>query len=104
MRARGAVFRRDSIHSFEDACASGRDKVAEMIAAAKGVLAEVRQMAAEFEQRQGDAAWIERYKAALRELSQQIMIVPVSLARTNGVKPVGAPSNLDQMFRIPPRR
>jgi len=104
MRARGAVFRRDSIHSFEDACEAGLATVYKQIEAAKGVLAEVRQMEELLARNRNNPDWMAAYRDALRRLADQIVFVPVSLARKNGVKPVGAPSNLDQMFRIPPRR
>jgi hypothetical protein len=52
----------------------------------------------------GDPAWRQQFFAALDALGRQIMFVPVSLSRANGVRPVGVPLDLDQKFRIPPRR
>ena len=104
LRARSPLFRTDAIHALEQACGAGVETVVQQINQARQVLESVRQMSAELEQRQGDAAWMQRFEAALRDLSNQIRIVPVSLARQHGVRPVGAPTNLDQGFRIPPRR
>lgn len=104
MRARGPVFRRDSIHSLEAACESGLATVGRQIEAAKEVLAEVRRMSGMLSRRSNDQAWMASFDSALLRLSNQIVFIPVSLARANGVKPVGAPSDLDRNFRIPPRR
>jgi hypothetical protein len=98
------MFRTGAIDALEGACGSGVATVVQQIDQAKQVLADVRSMEAEYDRRSGDPAWMQRFEAALLELSRQIMIVPVSLARQHGVRPVGAPSNLDQGFRIPPRR
>jgi len=104
MRARGPVFRRDSIHSLEAACESGLATVGRQIEAAKEVLTEVRRMSGMLSRRSNDQAWMASFDSALLRLSNQIVFIPVSLARANGVKPVGAPSDLDRNFRIPPRR
>jgi S1-C subfamily serine protease len=104
LRARAAMFRTGAVDALEGACGSGVATVVQQIDQARQVLAEVRSMEAEYDRRSGDPAWMQRFEAALLELSRQIMIVPVSLARQHGVRPVGAPTNLDQGFRIPPRR
>ena len=104
LRVRGAFFRSPEAGTLEQACESGLETVVAEVANARQVLAAVRQMGAELDQRRGDAAWMQGFERALAELANQIMIVPVSLARRNGVRPVGAPPDLDQSFRIPPRR
>jgi hypothetical protein len=98
------MFRTGAVDALEGACGSGVATVVQQIDQARQVLADVRSMEAEYDRRSGDPAWMQRFEAALLELSRQIMIVPVSLARQHGVRPVGAPTNLDQGFRIPPRR
>ncbi|MFM7132915.1 MAG: hypothetical protein ACKO0W_01210, partial [Planctomycetota bacterium] len=104
LRARGSLFRVAEIDLLETACEAGLETVVRQIDQAQQVLAEFRSMVGEFERRQNDPAWMARFKSVLRALSQQIQIVPVSVARAHGVRPVGAPPNIDQTLRIPPRR
>lgn len=104
LRASSALFRTSAINTLENACGEGLLKVNYHIQTAKPVLEKYRQMNAEYDRRKDDPEWMREYHAALSELSNQIKIVPVSLARKNGVRPVGAPTNLDQRFGLPPRR
>lgn len=104
LRRKGKFFRTPELDSLEMACGSALQTVVAALGNAKQVLAVVRIMEAEFEQRKHDPAWRAQFEQALDALASQIMIVPVALARENGVRPVGAPSDLDQQFRIPPRR
>jgi hypothetical protein len=104
LRASSPIFRTPAVHSLEDSIQAGFDRIDEAIEKAKPILAEFRRMQAEYDKHHEDPAWRERFKRVLRELGNQIQIIPVSLARENGVRPVGAPSNLDQIARLPPRR
>ncbi|MEY5060765.1 MAG: hypothetical protein RIS45_686, partial [Planctomycetota bacterium] len=104
LRRRGKFFRSTEMDSLEGACGSAVGTVVQSIEGARPVLAAVRQMESEYDQNHTDPAWMTRFEQALNALAQQIMIVPVSLARQNGVRPVGAPPDLDQSFRIPTRR
>jgi len=104
LRESDALFRSNAVHSLESACDEGGRRLVEEIDNAKPVLAEFRRMRAEFDARKDDPEWMQEYQVVLGELSEQIKIIPISLARENGVRPVGAPSNLDQISRLPPRR
>jgi S1-C subfamily serine protease len=104
LRRKGKFFRCPELDSLELACGSALQTVDAALANAQQVLAVVRAMGAEFDQRKNDAAWRSQFEQALDALASQIMIVPVALARENGVRPVGAPSDLEQQFRIPRRR
>jgi hypothetical protein len=104
LRASSPIFRTAAVHSLEGSVQAGIVRIDEAIEMAKPILAEFRRLDAEFASRREDPAWRERFTLVLRELGNQIQIIPVSLARENGVRPVGAPSNLDQIARLPPRR
>ena len=104
LRQLGKFYQTPELDSLELACDSGLGAVADALGRAQQVLTRYRSMAAEFEQRSNDAAWQAQFWQTLEALAQQIQIVPVSLARQNGVRPVGAPADLDQQFRIPKRR
>jgi S1-C subfamily serine protease len=104
LRATAKIFQGADIHSFEDACDAGMQAVDEAVRKAKPIVEQFRQMLGEYDQLSSDPEWAQRFEATLAQLSNQIMIVPVSLARQNGVRPVGVPSTLDQQFRLPPRR
>jgi hypothetical protein len=104
LRARAKLFQGTDIHAFESACGSGLSLVVDAIQNAKPILEQFRQMRGDYNRLGSDPAWKQRFEATLAQLSNQIMIVPVSLARQNGVRPVGVPSTLDQQYRLPPRR
>lgn len=101
LRQKGNFYRTREMNSFEAACKHGASAVDKSFEDAGRILAVVRSMAAQFDQRKDDSAWFEQYRRALEELGNQIMIVPVSLARRNGVRPIGVPSDLDQRYPFP---
>ena len=104
LRRKGKFFRTPELDSLESACGSALQTVASALASAKQVLDVARSMDSEFERRKNDPAWVAQYQQALDAVAAQILIVPVALARANGVRPVGAPPDLEQQFRIPKRR
>ena len=104
LRASSPIFRTAAVHSLEGSIQEGLIRIDEAIKMARPILAEFRRLDAEYANHREDPAWRERFNLHLRALGNQIQIIPVSLARKNGVRPVGAPSNLDQIARLPPRR
>jgi hypothetical protein len=104
LRTSDPIFRTNAMYSLEEACHEGRVQLEQHIDDAKVLLPRFRRMRAEYDSRKDDPSWMQEYQVVLGELSEQIQIIPISLARENGVRPVGAPSNLDQISRLPPRR
>ena len=104
LRRKGKFFCTRETDLLESACRSGLETVTQELAQAKPFLATVRAMEVQRANSGGDPAWRQQFLAALDALADQIMFVPVSLSRANGVRPVGVPLDLDLKFRIPPRR
>lgn len=104
LRSKAKLFRTPQMDLLEAACGSALGTVSKSISDAQQVLASVRAMSNEYAQNRNTPAWRARFDQVAGELANQIMIVPVSLARRNGVRPVGAPSDLDRRFAIPPRQ
>ena len=104
LRRKGEFFCTRETDLLESACRSGLETVTQELAQAKPFLATVRAMEVQRANSGGDPAWRQQFFAALDALADQIMFVPVSLSRANGVRPVGVPLDLDLKFRIPPRR
>lgn len=104
VRKKRGLFQGGKMDTFEVACGAAWDNFAESVDKASAVLAELQTLDAAYEARPDDPARLASLVKKSRELGGQILILPVSLARQHGVRPVGAPSDLDQKFSIPPRK
>lgn len=102
IRAKNAFFKDPSFDSFEVACAAGLGEVVRAHNDAQPILSEFRRLRQLMDQ--SSSAPIDEFLLQCAQLGRQVQVVPVSLARKNGVRPLGAPTNINAKFRIPPRR
>ena len=102
IRAKNAFFKDPSFDSFEVACAAGLEEVVRAHNDAQPILSEFRRLRQLMDQ--SSSAPIDEFLLQCAQLGRQVQVVPVSLARKNGVRPLGAPTNINAKFRIPPRR
>jgi S1-C subfamily serine protease len=104
LRSKHRLLAGNEFEAFEYACIAGRAASDSAVEGARPVLDKYREMQGAYQQRSSDPAWLEAFAATIEQLGGQIMFIPVSFARTLGVRPVAHPSDLDTRFKLPPRR
>ncbi|MSR42045.1 MAG: trypsin-like serine protease [Phycisphaerales bacterium] len=104
VRKKLGIFQGMRMDTFETACEAGFNRFIEANEKGRAVLAEFRALRADHDAHKDDSVIWDSLVEKSGELERQILILPVSSARQYGVRPVGAPSDLDQKFSIPPRK
>jgi hypothetical protein len=100
LRRRRPLLRGAEIENLQIACQSGENTILRHLADAQDLLNRYREMSRELQERQSDEKWMKDYSAVWMKLAQQLQLVPVSLARQNGVVSIGSPSDVVDRYRI----